>query len=198
MYNEIEKSFNTAFLILQKFIEDKENIKLVALISEKLAEAYKSGNKSIIAGNGGSSCDAMHFSQEFTGRFRKDRPALPSISLSDSSHITCVGNDCGFEDIFARGIEAFGKKNDLFFALSTSGNSENILRAIHASRRLGLVTIGLTGKDGGKMKGLCDYEFIIPGDTSDRIQELHMLILHIIIEGTERILFPQNYLQTEK
>ena len=135
----------------------------------------------------------MHFAEEFTGRFRNDRKALPSISISDSSHITCVGNDYGFDFIFAKGVEAFGQEGDFFFGISTSGNSKNIIEAVKSAKERNLKTVALLGKDGGKLKKICDYEFIIPGETSDRIQEVHMMILHIIIEGVERILFPENY-----
>lgn len=135
----------------------------------------------------------MHFAEEFTGRFRKERPALPAISLSDSSHITCVGNDYGFDYIFSKGVEAFGQEGDMFFGISTSGNSPNVIEAVKEAKKRGLKTVALLGKDGGKLKGMCDYEFIIPGETSDRIQEIHMMILHVIIEGVERILFPENY-----
>ena len=147
----------------------------------------------LICGNGGSNCDALHFAEEFTGRFRGNRRALPAISLSDSSHITCVGNDFGFDEIFARGVEAYGREGDLFVGLSTSGNSANVIRAVEEAKKLGMTTCVLLGKDGGTLKGMCDYEFIIPGKTSDRIQEIHMMILHIIIEGVERIMFPENY-----
>ena len=118
---------------------------------------------------------------------------MPSISISDSSHITCVGNDFGFNFIFAKGVEAFGQEGDFFFGISTSGNSQNVIEAMKVAKEKGLKTVALLGKDGGKLKGVCDYEFIIPGETSDRIQEVHMMILHIIIEGVERILFPENY-----
>ena len=190
---DIKKSYLTAYETVKNFIEDERNISKTVEISEILANAYKNGNKSLIAGNGGSNCDAMHFAEEFTGRFRKDRKALPSLSISDSSHITCVGNDYGFDFIFAKGVEAFGQPGDVFFGISTSGNSKNIIEAIKTSKEKGLKTVALLGKDGGKLKGICDYEFIIPGETSDRIQEVHMIILHIIIEGVERILFPENY-----
>ena len=174
-------------------MENDENIEKTVKISEELAAAYRDGKKSLIAGNGGSNCDAMHFAEEFTGRFRSDRRALPSISISDSSHITCVGNDFGFNFIFAKGVEAFGQEGDFFFGISTSGNSQNVIEAMKVAKEKGLKTVALLGKDGGKLKGVCDYEFIIPGETSDRIQEVHMMILHIIIEGVERILFPENY-----
>lgn len=191
--DHIRNSYLTAFETLKAFVQNEENFEKTTKISEELAEAYKNGNKSLIAGNGGSNCDAMHFAEEFTGRFRKDRKALPSISISDSSHITCVGNDYGFNFIFSKGIEAFGQKGDFFFGISTSGNSQNIIEAVQVAKEKGLKTVALLGKDGGKLKGVCDYEFIISGETSDRIQEVHMIILHIIIEGVERILFPENY-----
>lgn len=189
----IRNSYLTAFETVKAFVENEENIEKTEKIAQELALAYKNGKKSLIAGNGGSNCDAMHFAEEFTGRFRKDRRALPSISISDSSHITCVGNDYGFDFVFAKGVEAFGKEGDFFFGISTSGNSKNIIEAVKSAKERNLKTVALLGKDGGKLKGVCDYEFIIPGETSDRIQEVHMMILHIIIEGVERILFPENY-----
>ena len=189
----IRNSYLTAFETVKAFVENEENIEKTEKISQELALAYKNGKKSLIAGNGGSNCDAMHFAEEFTGRFRKDRRALPSISISDSSHITCVGNDYGFDFVFAKGVEAFGQEGDFFFGISTSGNSKNIIEAVKSAKERNLKTVALLGKDGGELKGVCDYEFIIPGETSDRIQEVHMMILHIIIEGVERILFPENY-----
>ena len=189
----IRNSYLTAFETVKAFVENVENIEKTEKIAQELAQAYKNGKKSLIAGNGGSNCDAMHFAEEFTGRFRNDRKALPSISISDSSHITCVGNDYGFDFIFAKGVEAFGQEGDFFFGISTSGNSKNIIEAVKSAKERNLKTVALLGKDGGKLKGACDYEFIIPGETSDRIQEVHMMILHIIIEGVERILFPENY-----
>ena len=190
---DIRNSYLTAFETVKAFVENEENIEKTEKISQELALAYKNGKKSLIAGNGGSNCDAMHFAEEFTGRFRKDRRALPSISISDSSHITCVGNDFGFDFVFAKGVEAFGQEGDFFFGISTSGNSKNVIEAVKMAKEKKLKTVALLGKDGGKLKGVCDYEFIIPGETSDRIQEVHMMILHIIIEGVERILFPENY-----
>ena len=190
---DIRNSYLTAFETMKTFVENEENIEKTEKNAQELAQAYKNGKKSLIAGNGGSNCDAMHFAEEFTGRFRNDRKALPSISISDSSHITCVGNDYGFDFIFAKGVEAFGQEGDFFFGISTSGNSKNIIEAVKSAKERNLKTVALLGKDGGKLKGVCDYEFIIPGETSDRIQEVHMMILHIIIEGVERILFPENY-----
>ncbi|MBS9775950.1 MAG: D-sedoheptulose 7-phosphate isomerase [Fusobacterium sp.] len=187
-------SYKIELELLKKFIEEEEERKETEKVAIKLAEVFKNGKKALICGNGGSNCDAMHFAEEFTGRFRKERPALPAISLSDSSHITCVGNDYGFDYIFSKGIEAFGQEGDLFIGISTSGNSPNVIKAVEEAKKKGITTVGLLGKDGGKLKGVCDYEFIIHGKTSDRVQEIHMMILHIIIEGVERILFPENYI----
>ena len=186
-------SYKTEYELLKNFIEQEEKERTTEKIAEELAEAFTNGNKVLICGNGGSNCDALHFAEEFTGRFRKERRALPAIAISDSSHITCVGNDYGFDYIFSKGVEAYGKEGDMFIGISTSGNSGNVIKAVEKAKELGMKTVALLGKDGGKLKGMCDYEFIIPGETSDRIQEIHMMILHIIIEGVERIMFPENY-----
>ncbi len=178
---------------LNEFIAKEEKEKKTEKVAEKLAEIFTNGNKVLICGNGGSNCDALHFAEEFTGRFRKERRALPAIAISDSSHITCVGNDYGFDYIFSKGVEAFGKEGDMFIGISTSGNSGNIIKAMEKAKELGMTTVTLLGKDGGKLKGTADFEFVIEGETSDRIQEIHMTILHIIIEGVERIMFPENY-----
>lgn len=187
------ESYKTELTLLENFIKEEEERKETERVAKELADVFQKGNKVLICGNGGSNCDALHFAEEFTGRFRGDRRALPAIAISDSSHITCVGNDYGFDYIFSRGIEAYGKEGDMFFGISTSGNSPNVIKAVEAAKNIGMKTCVLLGKDGGKLKGMCDYEFIIPGKTSDRIQEIHMMILHIIIEGVERIMFPENY-----
>ena len=187
------ESYKTELELLKSFIEQEEKEKMTEKVASELAEAFSNGNKVLICGNGGSNSDALHFAEEFTGKFRKERRALPALAISESSHITCVGNDYGFDYIFSKGVEAFGKEGDVFIGLSTSGNSPNVIKAVEMAKSLGMKTVGLLGKDGGKLKGLCDFEFIIPGETSDRIQEIHMMILHIIIEGVERIMFPENY-----
>lgn len=187
------ESYKIELALLENFIKEEEERRETEKIAKELADVFTKGNKVLICGNGGSNCDALHFAEEFTGRFRGDRKALPAIAISDSSHITCVGNDYGFDYIFSRGVEAYGKEGDMFFGISTSGNSPNVIKAVEAAKKLGMKTCVLLGKDGGKLKGMCDYEFIIPGKTSDRIQEIHMMILHIIIEGVERIMFPENY-----
>ncbi len=193
MKESIIKAFSTIFELVDKCLKEKKMIARIEQISGLIAETFKSGNKILICGNGGSSTDAMHFAEEFTGKFRKERKALPVIALTDPSHITCVANDYGFEEIFARGVEAYGKPGDILIGISTSGNSENVRKAFNKAKNIGLKTIALLGKEGGLLKNVCDIELIVPGETTDRIQELHGIVLHIIIESVERILFPENY-----
>lgn len=190
----LNQSYQTALNALQNFIADDKNIDLTEKISELIAETFNRGNKVLICGNGGSLCDAIHFAEEFTGRYRKNRRALPVIAIADSAHLTCSGNDFGFENIFARGVEAYGSEQDVLIVLSTSGNSANIIQAVNKAKQMNITTVGLLGKDGGKLVDRCDFQLVVGEQTSDRIQEIHMLILHIVIEGVERILFPENYI----
>lgn len=155
-----------------------------------LARTFRNKNKVLIAGNGGSLADALHFAEELTGFFRKKREALPAIALADPTHITCVGNDVGFDQIFSRGIEAYGQKGDLFIGLTTSGNSLNLIKAFEKAKQMGLQTIAFLGKSGGQLKGCADLEWIVEGfPFSDRIQEAHMAAIHILIEAVEELLF---------
>jgi len=193
MLNHVRQAFDDLNTCLNQFINDEENFQRICDLGEAMADAFSNGKKVLIAGNGGSHCDALHFAEEFTGRFRKERKALPAIALGDGAHITCTANDYGFEYIFSRMVEAYGQEGDIFIGLSTSGNSENIIKAMESSEASKVTTVGLLGKNGGKLKGRCDYEWIVPGQTSDRIQEIHMAILHILIEVVERKLFPENY-----
>jgi D-sedoheptulose 7-phosphate isomerase len=155
-----------------------------ALLHERLA----AGNKVLLCGNGGSACDAAHFAEELTGRFRADRPPLAAITCTDIGHITCTANDYGFEHVFSRWITALARPGDCVILLSTSGNSPNLIHAARAARSARASTLALLGKDGGDLKPLCEHHLIFPGDTSDRIQELHMLTLHTLVEGIERLL----------
>lgn len=155
-----------------------------------LADAFERGNQVIIAGNGGSLCDASHFAEELTGFFRHYRRALPAIALSEPGHITCTANDVGFDWVFSRGVEAYGRAGDIFVGLTTSGNSKNIVNAFEVAKTRGLKTISFLGKGGGKLKGFADLELIVDEfKTSDRIQEVHMAAIHLIIEVLEDILF---------
>lgn len=161
-------------------------------VAQALAACFRRGNQLIIAGNGGSLCDAAHFAEELTGFFRKKRKALPAIALSEPGHLTCVGNDVGFDSVFSRGVEAYGRPGDIFIGLSTSGNSLNIIKAFHRAQELGLQTISFLGKDGGHLKNVADCELIIEGfGTSDHIQEAHMAAIHMIIAEMEYLLFDQ-------
>jgi len=190
---KIIQSFKDGFGLLGDFISDDRNFDQIEKIVKSIVGAFDTGRKVIVCGNGGSMADAMHFAEELTGKFRQGRRPLPVISLSDPTHITCVGNDFGFDEIFSKSVEAIGKKGDVFIGLSTSGNSPNIIKAYEEAHKRKLTTVLLLGKDGGKLKGKADTEIIIGGKTSDRIQEIHMFILHVVVEGTERILFPDNY-----
>lgn len=174
-----------------KAIQELQNHKIfIAEAASLLVDTFERGNKVLLAGNGGSLCDAAHFAEELTGFFRQKRKALPALVLSEPGHITCTGNDLGFEFIFSRGIEAFGEPGDLFIGLSTSGKSPNIIKAFEVAKNYGLKTIAFLGKDGGELRGFADLEMIIVGfSTSDRIQEAHMAAIHIIIEVMEASLF---------
>lgn len=186
-------SLKNAQKALAELISNKDLIKKCTQLGEDLVQAFQSDRKVLICGNGGSHCDAQHFAEEFTGRYRKDRRALPAIALGDASHTTCVGNDYGFEKIFSRHTEALGQKGDVLICLTTSGNSPNVLEAITAAQKKGMTPWALLGKDGGKVAQILEKNIIVPGPSTDRIQELHMLILHIAIEHVERALFPENY-----
>lgn len=189
----LKNSFLAGREALDQFLADEAAMERVGEFASRLAAAFENGNQAIIFGNGGSACDATHFAEEFTGRYRKERRPLPVIAVNDGGHLTCVANDYGFEEVFSRSVDAFARKGDVVIGISTSGNSENVRRAMQVASERGCTTVALLGKDGGKIAGSCDLEWIVPGKTTDRIQEIHMMILHIVIEGVERILFPENY-----
>ena len=189
----LKKNFFETSELLSNFLLDDQNYVKLQDVVKLIAERHNAGGKGLICGNGGSACEAMHYAEELTGRFRKDRKALGAISLTDPSHITCVANDFGFDHIFERGVEALGYQSDYLIVLSTSGNSENIIQAVKKANEIKILTVGLLGRDGGKVKEFLDYSFMVPAETSDRIQEVHMVIVHSIIEGVERLLFKENY-----
>ncbi len=175
-----------AHALLSKALTDATVLAAVERAGDVLVDCFKAGGKVITAGNGGSHCDAMHFAEELSGRYRGDRPALGAIAISDPSHITCVANDYGFEAIFSRQVEALGRPGDVFLGISTSGNSGNILAAVQAARQRGMKVLLLMGKDGGKMKGLADVEIIVPHfGYADRIQEIHIKFIHALIDHIE-------------
>ncbi len=189
----IVASFREAQDALAQFTSDEKNLVKVGEFIDLLVNTFQNGHKVYSAGNGGSHCDAMHFAEEWTGRYRKDRRPMPALAFSDVSHITCTANDYGFEHIFDRMVEAFGEKDDVFLAITTSGNSKNLIFAAEAAKKKGMKVVGLLGKGGGSIASLCDIAIIVPGHTSDRIQELHIKIIHIAIECAERRLFPELY-----
>ncbi len=191
--SSIEHAFHEAQHCLSHFISDGEQLPRVQLFADKLAATFRAGCKAMSCGNGGSMSDAMHFAEEWSGRYRKERPPLPAIAFSDPGHMSCVANDYGFAEIFARQVRALGKEGDLLLLLSTSGNSPNMLRAAEEARACGVTTVGLLGKGGGALLPLCDLPILVPGNTSDRIQEMHIKIIHIVIETVERMLFPDLY-----
>ncbi len=184
---QIRSHFLEAQQTLEAFLSDDANFEKIGSAGHILVEAIKNGNKIISCGNGGSMCDAMHFAEELSGRYRNDRPALAAISISDPSHLSCVGNDYGYAFVFSRMVEAIGKPGDVLLGISTSGNSENVINAIIAAKAKGMQTIGLTGKDGGKMGELCEVEIRAPkSNYADRAQEIHIKIIHSLIDFIER------------
>mgnify|MGYP002622912832 CR=1 FL=1 len=191
--NFIQNAFTDAENTLQKFMGNPDNIKKIQSSINYFVETLKNDGRLLSCGNGGSMCDSMHFVEELTGRFRKDRPPLAAMSMGDPSHITCVSNDYGYKYIFSRHVEAWGRKGDTLLAISTSGNSENVILAVEAARKQKMNIVGLLGKGGGKLKDMVDVPLIVDNSVSDRIQEIHIKLIHIFIEGIERELFPQHY-----
>lgn len=180
--NTIRDELNQAIEVLANFISNDENLKQIQQAAILIANSFKQGGKVLSCGNGGSHCDAMHFAEELTGRFRNNRPSYPAIAISDVSHISCVGNDYGFDSIFSRYVEGVGQKGDVLLGISTSGNSINVIKAIEAAKQKGMKIITLTGKDGGKMNGLADVDIRVPHfGYADRVQEIHIKVIHILI-----------------
>ncbi len=174
--------------VLESVINDENLLKSIRAAGELMAGSIKQGGKIISCGNGGSHCDAMHFAEELTGRYRDNRAALPAVAISDVSHITCVGNDYGFDQIFSRYIEGMGNPGDVLLGISTSGNSANVLKAVEAARAKKMKVVIFTGKDGGKLKGLSDVEVCVPHfGYADRIQEIHIKVIHILILMIEKL-----------
>ncbi len=168
--------------VLNKFMSDEKNIQLIQEAALLISESFKQGGKVLSCGNGGSHCDAMHFAEELTGRYRENRPSYPAIAISDVSHLSCVSNDFGYEYVFSRYVEGVGQKGDILFGLSTSGNSKNIINAMQAAKAKGMKTIVMTGKDGGKMAGIADVEIRVPHFRyADRTQEIHIKVIHILM-----------------
>ena len=184
--NSIKNNFLEAKQILDQFVQDEHNISKIAEAGEVMLNAIKTGNKIISCGNGGSMCDAMHFAEELSGRFRDNRKPIAALSISDASHITCVGNDYGFDEIFSRYVEAIGNSGDVLLAISTSGNSKNVLKAVEVAKQKQMKVIALTGKDGGLLASIADVEIRAPySKYADRAQEIHIKVIHSLIHYIE-------------
>ncbi len=185
----ISKEFAQASQVLNQFSGNPENFDRIVEVATVIVDAFKQNKKVITCGNGGSHCDAMHFAEELSGRYRLNRKALPAIAISDSSHITCVGNDYGFEFIFSRFIEGMGQSGDVLVGLSTSGTSLNITRAFEAAKNKGMKTVLFSGKTGGVLAALADFKLLVPHEGfADRIQEVHIKIIHTLIYTIEAMM----------
>ncbi|MDR1417444.1 MAG: D-sedoheptulose 7-phosphate isomerase [Prevotellaceae bacterium] len=191
--SQILANFNEAAQVSQRFISSEQNIESIERAAALMAEAIAGGGKIISCGNGGSMCDAMHFAEELSGRFRNDRRALPAIAASDASHLTCTANDYGFENVFSRFVEALGRKGDVLLAISASGNSANVVKAVEIAKLQGLHVVGLTGRGGGLMYSICDLNICVLHDGyADRVQEVHIKIIHTLIQLIEQRLCPKE------
>ncbi|EKD97610.1 MAG: hypothetical protein ACD_23C00835G0003 [uncultured bacterium] len=194
MINHIETSLREAQAALDNLLQNKQSIRDIAKAADVIIQAFENKSRIFSCGNGGSMCDAMHFAEELTGRYRMDRPALPASAISDASHMSCVGNDLGYERVFSRYIEAHGRAGDCLLAITTSGTSKNVIRAVNAAKALDMRVIALTGRRNPELEALSDVYVCTPGGSfADRVQELHIKVLHILIELIERHFYPQNY-----
>ena len=190
----IEASLRDARSTLDAFLATPGSLDAVAHFADAVVTTATNGGRLLSCGNGGSMSDAIHFASEWTGRFRDDRAPVSAISLSDAATLTCIANDYGFDQVFARQVEAHGREGDLLVAISTSGMSPNVVAAVQTARERGLRTVGLLGRDGGKLVSEVDIPILVPrATTTDRIQEVHIQVIHAVIEAVERRLFPENY-----
>jgi D-sedoheptulose 7-phosphate isomerase len=186
MMHQIIKNFTDARQILDEFINNGDNWLAFEKAGQIIVEAIKNKHTVFSCGNGGSMCDAMHFAEELSGRFRNHRPAIAAIAISDPSHITCAANDYGFDHIFSRFLEGMGKKGDILLAISTSGNSKNVVNAAQVAKEKGMKIVALTGKSGGALASIADVELRAPmSEFSDRVQEIHIKIIHSLIHYIE-------------
>jgi D-sedoheptulose 7-phosphate isomerase len=190
----VRAALDEAAASLERLRCDEAMLATIARAGELLADTFVAGGRAYSCGNGGSMCDAMHFAEELTGRFRDNRPGYAALAISDPGHLSCVGNDYGYERVFARFVEAHGRSGDVLLAITTSGTSRNVVAAAQSARALGMKVIGLTGRAGTPIVDLADIAIVTPGGTyADRVQELHIKVIHVLIELVERRLAPDNY-----
>jgi D-sedoheptulose 7-phosphate isomerase len=193
MIDHLQGALDEASRLVAWLQRDQKALVTIENIAEVMVNCFRSGGRVLSCGNGGSMCDAMHFAEELSGRYRKDRSALAAMAVSDPSHLTCIGNDFGFDQVFARAIEAWGRSGDVLLAFSTSGNSSNLIASAQIAHYKEMKVVGLLGRDGGMLLRLCDLSIVVPAVTSDRVQEVHGKIIHLIVELVERQMFPENY-----
>lgn len=187
MNQDIRAHFEEAQIVLTAFLADDQLFDSIERAGQAMVDSIKNGGKIFSCGNGGSMCDAMHFAEELTGRYRNDRPALPAIAIADPSHLACVGNDYGYDHVFSRYIEGLGQKGDVLLGISTSGNSGNVIKAVEMAKSKGMTVVILSGNNGGKLAGMADVEIRVPHQGyADRIQEIHIKIIHSLIDFIER------------
>jgi len=188
----INESISESIAVKQRILSDDLLIEVIQDVANTCAEAFCNGNKVFFCGNGGSAADAQHLAAEFSGRFCYDRAPLPSEALHvNTSYLTAVANDYSFDEVYARLLKGSGREGDVLVAISTSGNSKNIIRALEEAHNLGMITVGMTGESGGKMRDLCDFLINVPSSETPRIQESHIMIGHVICEFVESSIFPK-------
>lgn len=192
--SHLKTSLLRASNLLVDFLQSDEQLAKLMIATQLMVRTLQNGNKIISCGNGGSMCDAMHFAEELTGRFKLNRTPLAALSISDPAHLSCTANDFGYDEIFTRFLVGIGKPGDLLLAISTSGNSNNIINAVNAAKEKQIEVVALLGKGGGKLKDMGIHHILIPDDSSERIQEMHIKLIHLMVEGIERELFPEHYL----
>jgi len=189
----VEEATSSAASLIDWLRDNERRDRSIEQFSDRLTNCLRRGGRILSCGNGGSMCDAMHFAEELSGRFRHDRRAFAAQAISDPAHLTCVANDFGFDRVFARGVEAWGRAGDALVVFTTSGNSANVIAAAEAAKARHIDVLGLLGGDGGRVRELCDLALIVPARTSDRVQEIHIKVVHLVIEEIERRLVPENY-----
>ena len=187
MSSSVKQHFEEAQRVLESFLNNDGAMSAIEQAGALMSESLRNGGKIFSCGNGGSMCDAMHFAEELTGRYRDDRPAMPAVAIADPSHLSCVSNDYGYEFVFSRYLEGWASAGDVLLGISTSGNSPNVLRAAELARKMGVKVIALTGKDGGELASVCDVEIRAPKSAyADRAQEIHIKVIHSLIDYLER------------
>ena len=193
MKNFINEALVQGMDTLSRFLQDRHSMAQVESAIDALNSCFQGRGKALSCGNGGSMCDAIHFAEELSGRYRRNRPPLPAMAVSDPGYISCVANDYGYEKIFSRSVEAWLQEGDVLLGISTSGRSKNVVEAVRTAHSGKITTVALLGGDGGVLGELADIPILVPSNRTERIQEMHIKIIHCLIEGVERKMFPEHY-----